>query len=103
MELRSAELQSEIAKRFGGAVELMQVKHGIFDDASISVISLATIAGIGREAGVDLDRRRFRANILFETCDHGRFSRTGGLGGHWCSALASQDRLCASRRVTLAV
>src|SRR5947207_2962880 len=65
--LRSGELQSEVAKRFGNSVELMKLKHGIFDDASVSVISLATIAGIGREAGVDLDRRRFRANIVLAT------------------------------------
>jgi uncharacterized protein YcbX len=66
-ELRSAALESEIAERFGGRVELMQLKHGIFDEAAISVISLATIAGIGREAGLELDRRRFRANIVVET------------------------------------
>ena len=33
----------------------------------MSVIGLTTIAGIGREAGLDLDRRRFRANIVVET------------------------------------
>jgi len=67
VELRSAELTSEIARRFGSGVELMKMKHGVFDEAAISVISLATIAGIGREAGLDLDRRRFRANIFLET------------------------------------
>ena len=67
VELRSAELQAEIAERWGNGVELMKLKHGIFDEAAISVISLATIAGIGREAGLNLDRRRFRANILIET------------------------------------
>src|ERR1700730_13826892 len=55
-ELRSAALQSEVAERFGSSVELMNLKHGIFDEASVSVISLATIAGIGGEAGEDLDR-----------------------------------------------
>jgi len=67
VELRSPELQAEIAGRFGGGVELMQLRHGIFDEAAVSVISLATIAGIGREAGLELDRRRFRANVLVET------------------------------------
>jgi uncharacterized protein YcbX len=69
LELRGAELQAEIAHRFGGAVELMMFKHGIFDDGSVSVISRETIAGIGAEAGVDLDRRRFRANIVLDTPD----------------------------------
>jgi MOSC domain-containing protein len=72
LELRSAELISEITGRFGNDLELMQLKHGIFDEAQISVISQSTIKGIGREAGLkaDLDRRRFRANIVVETeCD----------------------------------
>jgi uncharacterized protein YcbX len=60
-------LKAEIAERLGSGVDLMRLKHGIFDEATISVISLATIAGIGREAGLDLDRRRFRANIVIET------------------------------------
>ena len=67
LELEGAELRAEIAGRFGGGVELMKLRHGIFDEAAVSVIALATIAGIGREAGLDLDRRRFRANIVLET------------------------------------
>ena len=81
VELRSAELQSEMAGRFGSSVELMKFKHGIFDDASVSVISLATIAGIGAEAGVHLDRRRFRANIVLETRDPEPFLEDGWVGG----------------------
>jgi hypothetical protein len=67
LELRSAELTAEIAERFGGGLELMHLKHGIFDEAAVSVISLTTMAGIGRAAGLELDRRRFRANIVVET------------------------------------
>jgi hypothetical protein len=81
VELRSAELQSEVAERSGASVELMKLKHGIFDDASVSVISLATIAGIGREAGVDLDRRRFRANIVLETGNLEPFLEDRWVGG----------------------
>jgi uncharacterized protein YcbX len=64
LELGSAELQNLIAEKFGSPVELIKLKHGIFDEASVSVINLATIAGISREAGQDLDTRRFRANIV---------------------------------------
>ena len=69
LELQSAKLNAEISERFGSGVELMHLKHGIFDEAAVSVISLATIAGVGREAGMgaDFDRRRFRANIVVET------------------------------------
>ncbi len=81
VELRSAELQSEVAERSGSSVELIKLKHGIFDDASVSVISLATIAGIGRQSGVDLDRRRFRANIVLETGNAEPFLEDGWVGG----------------------
>jgi uncharacterized protein YcbX len=75
LELGSSELNAEISERFGSQLELMHLKHGIFDEAAISLISLATIAGIGREAGIGdgLDRRRFRANIVIETERHEPF------------------------------
>src|SRR6185503_11681859 len=41
-ELRSHELRQEISSRYGSDVELMNFKHGIFDEACISVISLGT-------------------------------------------------------------
>ncbi|MBI4747258.1 MAG: MOSC domain-containing protein [Acidobacteria bacterium] len=81
MELHSLELQREIAERFGGSVELMKLKHGTFDDAPISVISLATIAGIGGEVGMNLDRRRFRANIVLETRDREPFHEDKWVSG----------------------
>lgn len=81
LELRSAELKAEIAERYGSDVELMNLNHGIFDEAAVSVISLATIAGIGREAGLDLDRRRFRANIFVETERDEPFLENEWVGG----------------------
>jgi len=81
IELGSAELNAEIADRFGGGVEWMKLKHGIFDEAAVSVIALATIAGIGREAGIELDRRRFRANIFVETEDTEPFLEDAWVGG----------------------
>ncbi len=67
VELRSPELEAELSDRFGSGVDLMMQKHGIFDEGTVSVITVTTIAGIGREAGLDVDRRRFRANIVVET------------------------------------
>lgn len=64
LALRSAELDREVSERHGSGVQLMMLRHGIFDDASVSMISESTIAGIAREAGVDPDWRRFRANIV---------------------------------------
>ena len=69
-ELRSNELREEISSRYGGDIELMNLKHGIFDESPISVISLGTVHAVARESGrgVDLcDLRRFRPNIVIET------------------------------------
>lgn len=79
--LRSAELEREIAEKSGLGVELMRLKHGIFDEGAVSVISLATMAGIGRAAGLELDRRRFRANIVLETDDVEPFLEDAWVGG----------------------
>src|SRR5215218_6509031 len=35
VELRGAELQAEVSEHLGSAVELMQLKHGIFDEAAV--------------------------------------------------------------------
>src|SRR5262249_57769276 len=64
LEVGSAGLKAEIAERFGSDVELMKLKHGIFDETAVSAIALSTIAGIGREAGLDLDPRRFPAHLF---------------------------------------
>ena len=69
-ELHSNELQQEVSRRYGGDLELMNLRHGIFDESPISVISLATVHSIARESGrgVDLcDLRRFRPNVVIET------------------------------------
>lgn len=79
--LGSAELHQSVAEKFGSAVELMKLKHGIFDDATVSVINLATILAIGREAGQNLDTRRFRANILVESVASEPFLEDGWIGG----------------------
>jgi uncharacterized protein YcbX len=81
LELKSDELRNQLSERFGKPVELMKLKHGIFDDAVLSVISLATVAGIGREIGRDLDPLRFRANIFLETDRSDAFLEEEWLGG----------------------
>lgn len=81
LELRSAELDRDVSGRFGSDVELMKLDHGIFDEAPVSVISQSTIAGISRTAGIDLERSRFRANIVLETNDAEPFREDGWVGG----------------------
>jgi uncharacterized protein YcbX len=66
-ELRSNELREELSSRYGSDVELMNLNHGIFDEACISVISLGTVHCVERESGRDVDFRRFRPNVVIET------------------------------------
>ncbi|HEU4795989.1 MAG TPA: MOSC domain-containing protein [Pyrinomonadaceae bacterium] len=81
LALGSAELQDTISEKFGSALELMKLRQGIFDDASVSVINLATISAIGREAGRDLDTRRFRANVVIASESTEPFLEDGWIGG----------------------
>ena len=57
-------LAADIGRRHGRPVEMMQLKHGIFDDASISVITSETVREVCRLAGTSPDVRRFRPNIV---------------------------------------
>ncbi|MDT4965667.1 MAG: uncharacterized protein QOJ64_404 [Acidobacteriota bacterium] len=69
-ELRSDELREEVSSRYGSDVELMSLRSGIFDEASVSVISLGTVHSVARESGRGVDRcdlRRFRPNVVIET------------------------------------
>jgi uncharacterized protein len=65
-ELHSNELRVEISSRYGSDVELMNLKAGVFDEASISVITSSTVLCIERESGREVDLRRFRPNIVVE-------------------------------------
>ncbi len=64
MDLFGEALAEEVARRYGHPVEMMQMKHGIFDEASISVITSDTAREIGRLAGRSADIRRFRPNVV---------------------------------------
>ncbi|HEY5937294.1 MAG TPA: MOSC N-terminal beta barrel domain-containing protein [Kofleriaceae bacterium] len=66
----SAELAAEISRRYGSPVEMMQLRHGIFDEGSVSVITSSTVAELCRRAETAPDVRRFRPNIVVR-------SRTG--------------------------
>jgi uncharacterized protein len=73
-------LLEEIATRHGADLELMQLAHGIFDEAVASAIALGTIRSIAREAGVDADVRRFRPNLVIDTKESGPFEEDRWVG-----------------------
>ena len=64
MPVFGKDLAAEVGRRYGAPVEMMQLNHGIFDEASISVIASYTVREIGRLAGRSPDVRRFRPNVV---------------------------------------
>ena len=74
-------LAAEVGRRYGAPVQMMQMKHGIFDDASISVIAFDTVREIGRLAGQIPDVRRFRPNVLVRLLRSAPFQEDGWVGG----------------------
>jgi uncharacterized protein YcbX len=81
MPVFGEELAAEVGRRCGAAVEMMQMKHGIFDDACISVIASETVREIGRLAGRSADVRRFRPNIVVRLLRSVPFQEDEWLGG----------------------
>lgn len=75
------ELAAEVERRHGSPVQMMQLRHGIFDDASISVIASDTVREIGRLAGLSPDVRRFRPNIVVRPVRSVPFQEDEWLGG----------------------
>ena len=76
-----AELAAEIERRHRAPVQMMHVRDGIFDDASLSVIAAETIEEIGRCAGRALDVRRFRPNIVVRLAQPTAFQEDSWVGG----------------------
>ncbi|MEO7730233.1 MAG: MOSC N-terminal beta barrel domain-containing protein [Kofleriaceae bacterium] len=81
LPLFGAALAADVERRYGSPVEMMQLKHGIFDDADISVISSETVREISRLAGVPADLRRFRPNIVIRSARPVAFEEDPWVGG----------------------
>ena len=75
------DLAAEVGRRHGAPVQMMQLKHGIFDEATISVIASDTVREIGRLAGRSADVRRFRPNVVLRLLRSAPFQEDEWLGG----------------------
>jgi MOSC domain-containing protein len=81
MPVFSDELAAEVGRRHGAPVQMMQLKHGIFDEASVSLIASDTVREIGRLAGQGPDVRRFRPNIAVRLLRAVPFQEDEWVGG----------------------
>ena len=75
------DLATEVGRRCGAPVKMMHLRHGIFDEACISVIASDTAHEITRLAGVSPDIRRFRPNVVVRLLRAGPFQEDEWLGG----------------------
>jgi len=75
------ELAAEIGRRHGAPVEMVHLNRGIFDEASISLITSATVGEISRLSGQPADVRRFRPNILIASTRSLPFEEDDWVGG----------------------
>ncbi len=80
LEIQGDQLRDEIAARVGSDIELMRLKHGIFDDAPISLIASSTISQVCKSAAVAVDPRRFRANIVVSLDESIAFAEDNWIG-----------------------
>ena len=81
MPVFGQDLAAVVGRRYGAPLQMMQLRHGIFDEASISVIASDTVCEIGRLAGLSLDVRRFRPNVLVRLLRPAPFQEDEWLGG----------------------
>jgi uncharacterized protein YcbX len=81
MDIFGQELATEVGRRHGSPVQMTHLNRGIFDEASISVITSATIGEIGNLAAQRLDVRRFRPNILIASLRSVPFEEDEWVGG----------------------
>jgi len=98
------ELATDVGRRHGFSVEMMHLNRGIFDEASVSMITSATVGEIGRLAAQSPDVRRFRPNILINSVQSIPFMEDEWVGGILSFgqgneaasiAITSRDERCA--------
>jgi uncharacterized protein YcbX len=81
LEVFGPELAADIGRRHGSPVEMVHLNRGIFDEASLSVITSTTVGEIGRLAAQRPDARRFRPNILMASSRAVPFEEDAWVGG----------------------
>ena len=81
MTVFGEDLATEVGRRYGAPMQMMQLDHGIFDEASISVIASDTVREIGRLTGLIPDVRRFRPNVVVRLLRSGPFREDEWVGG----------------------
>jgi uncharacterized protein YcbX len=80
LPLDSPYLLADLTQRWGSPIHLMHLKKGCHDAMPLSFLSTATAEALGQEAGLPLDPRRFRPNVLVELASGRAFGEDDWLG-----------------------
>jgi uncharacterized protein len=81
LDLFGPELAADVGRRHGSPVEMTHLDRGIFDEASVSLITSATVDEIGALAAQPADVRRFRPNVLIAPARSVPFGEDEWVGG----------------------
>lgn len=85
LPLDSDELRAELAQRHGQAIYLIQIGSGTYDSGmGISLMSRSSLRALGEGAGLDLDERCFRQNIVIEAYEDTPFIEDSWLDHALC-------------------
>ncbi len=81
LELFGEELAAKVGSSHGSTVEMTHLIRGIFDEASVSAITSATVQEIANLGSHRADVRRFRPNLLISTKESSPFQEDSWVGG----------------------
>lgn len=65
-DIESPAFIADLEKLTGRSLRVHATQRGIFDARPVSLFSLSAAAKLGEELGMDIDKRRFRANFYVE-------------------------------------
>jgi uncharacterized protein YcbX len=65
-DIENSAFIADLEKLTGRSLRIHVTQRGIFDARPLSIISLSSVARLSEELGMDLDKRRFRANFYVE-------------------------------------
>ncbi len=65
-DIENSAFIADLEKLTGRSLRIHVTQRGIFDARPLSIISLSAVARLSEELGMDLDKRRFRANFYVE-------------------------------------
>jgi uncharacterized protein YcbX len=96
----SPELRAELEERAGQALTLRFSERSLYDCRPVSLFGNASAGALGEELGMEIDRRRFRANFYADWSDSGPYrenelvGRTLQVGERLQLAVLERDPRC---------